>query len=195
MGPKVDARALLSAVVSPFVRLDDDELDRMAEGLRPLSRGAGEPLLEAEALPRDLVLIREGLVRTYDIEPNGREVNLRFLGPPNVAAAMSSLIEGAGQRELIEAVTPVVGYRFSRQAFERSPHYERLMRILVEQHYLSMERRLRMLQIPFARDRYAFFAEHLDRAIVQGMPDYHVASYLGVTPETLSRAKRKLSST
>lgn len=195
MGPKAHARTLLATVVSPFLRLDDHELDRMAAGLRPLTRGAGEPLLETEALPRDLVLIREGLVRTYDIEPNGRQVNLRFLGPPNVAAAMSSLIEGASQHELIEAVTPVAGYRFSRDEFARSPHYERLMRILVEQHYLSMERRLRMLQIPFARDRYAFFAEHLDRTIVEGMPDYHVASYLGVTPETLSRAKRKLAST
>jgi CRP-like cAMP-binding protein len=64
------------------------------------------------------------------------------------------------------------------------------MRILAEQHYLSMEQRLRMLQHRHVRERYAFYRAQMDESIVNAMPDFHVASYLGVAPETLSRAKR-----
>ena len=66
---------------------------------------------------------------------------------------------------------------------------EALRRILAEGHYLSMERRLRMLQGKSAPERYAYFLEHMEPEIVRGMPGYHVASYLGVTPESLSRVR------
>lgn len=187
-----EARHLLATVMAPFVSLDVGELDELVTWLRPVVCKAGELLVKTDALMRDLVLIREGLVRVYAIQPDGRQVNLRFLAAPNVAVSMTSLIQRTAAEEWIEAVTPLTGYRVSHEDLMRSERYERFMRLLAEQHYLSMERRVRMLQIPFARGRYAFFAAHVQPAIVAGMPDYHVASYLGVTPETLSRARRKL---
>jgi len=119
-------------------------------------------------------------------------VNLRFLCAPTVVVALSSFIRGTPAEETVEAVTEVEGFR-SRLADFEDEHpgvlAERMRRVLAEQHYLSMERRLRMLQWKSAAERYEYFVQHMEPDIVQGMPGYHVASYLGVAPESLSRVR------
>jgi hypothetical protein len=62
---------------------------------------------------------------------------------------------------------------------------------IVFEHYLSLERRLRMIQLKRAKQRYAYFCQVMPTEIVQGMPNFHIASYLGITPEALSRIKSK----
>ncbi|MCU0677789.1 MAG: Crp/Fnr family transcriptional regulator [Myxococcota bacterium] len=190
---EVDPRPLLVAVTAAFVTLASDELDTLANSLKPVRRVAGDILFRAGERCSEVVLIASGLVRVYEIDAKGRDRNLRFLAAPNLATALTSHITREPSREWIEAVTPVVGWRARFSDLERAPRGERWMRVLAEQHYLSMERRMRMLQIPSAAERYRFYREHLDPAIVAGMPDFHVASYLGVTPETLSRARRRRS--
>ncbi|MCB9600059.1 MAG: Crp/Fnr family transcriptional regulator [Sandaracinus sp.] len=189
----VDPRALLLVVTKPHVSLSAAEIDALATSLRIERWPAGGVIFRAGETCRELVLVASGLVRAYELEAKGRDVNLRFLAAPNLATALTSLITGEPAREWVEAVTPVVGLRARVADLERAPKGDRLLRVLAEQHYVSMERRLRMLQITSAADRYRFYREQLDPAIVAGMPDYHVASYLGVTPETLSRAKRRRS--
>ncbi|MEM9072959.1 MAG: Crp/Fnr family transcriptional regulator [Myxococcota bacterium] len=184
------AEAVVEAVVSPLVTLSANERSWIAQRLRPYHCDANVPLFPLGVRCEHIVLLYEGLVRSYFVEAEGRESNQRFLGPPNVAVSLTSVITQEPAEVCVEAVTPVVGFRMSLADLAESPRFHELMRVLAEQHYLSMERRLRMLQHKFVRERYAFYRTHLDPAIVAGMPDFHVASYLGVSAEALSRAKR-----
>ncbi len=188
-----DARALVTTVTEGQVVLSESELDAIVGALKPCRYDAGEVLFRRDERCRELVIIAAGLVRAYDVDARGRDVNHRFLAAPNLATALTSLITGEPAEEWIDAVTPVVGFRGSVEVLERIPRGDRILRIVAEQHYLSMERRMRMLQLRFAAERYRFYREHLDPVIVAGMPDFHVASYLGVSPETLSRARRRRS--
>ena len=186
-----DASEYLRALIAPHVELDEPTLAVLAEQLRPVRFAAGETLYAHGARCRDVVFLQEGIVRAYYLH-DGREVNLRLLCAPSVATAMASLITGAPAEEWIEAIDEVHGFRadFGRAA-GHGTLVERLRRVLVEQHYLSLERRLRMLQWKSVDERYAYFREHMEPHIVANTPGYHVASYLGVAPETLSRARRK----
>ena len=105
---------------------------------------------------------------------------------------MPSLITGEPSDEWVSAIVPVLGYRGDLCVLEeRLPSLTmRIRRILAEQHYLSLERRLRMLQYKSVSERYAYFRMHMEPEIVRNTPGYHVASYLGLSPETLSRVRR-----
>lgn len=162
--------------------------------MNPIRRAPGELLFDPADASSAFVLFDRGLVRTYGVDADGRERNLRFLAGPNLAAALSSVIRGTATEEWVAAVTVVEGYRGDFNALQSHPRFGALMRALAEQHFLSLERRVRTLQQPFAKKRYLVFLEEMDPAIVDAMPEHHVASYLGVTPETLSRAKRNLRS-
>ena len=189
-GRRGDARAVLDEVLSPHVTLSASEAEPLLDAMRQFSSAASAALLRPGERCRDAFLLRAGLVRTYVVDPDGRERNLRFLAAPNVAVSLASVIAASPSDECVEAVSDVFGWRLPISTIEGSPRGPDLMRLLAEQHYLAMERRVRMLQRTFAKDRYAFYCSHLDPDVVAGMPDYHVASYLGVSPEALSRAKR-----
>jgi len=187
-----DRESLIRRVAGEHLRLSASEVRTIAASMIPIRRAPAESLFSAADAPSAFVLFERGLVRTYAIDADGRERNLRFLAGPNLAAALSSVIRGTATEEWVAAVTAVEGYRGDFNALQSHPQFGALMRALAEQHFLSLERRVRTLQQPFAKARYRVFVEEMDPAIIEAMPDHHVASYLGVTPETLSRAKRNL---
>ena len=187
-----DPEPLIRRVAGEHLQLSTSEVRTIAAAMVPMRRAPGELLFARADTPSAFVLFDRGLVRTYGIDADGRERNLRFLAGPNLAAALSSVIRGTATEEWVAAVTAVEGYRGDFNALQSHPRFGALMRALAEQHFLALERRVRTLQQPFARARYRVFGEEMDPAIVDGMPNHHIASYLGVTPETLSRAKRNL---
>lgn len=189
-----DPDSLIRRVAGEHLRLSASEVRTIASAMNPIRRAPGELLFDPADASSAFVLFDRGLVRTYGVDADGRERNLRFLAGPNLAAALSSVIRGTATEEWVAAVTVVEGYRGDFNALQSHPRFGALMRALAEQHFLSLERRVRTLQQPFAKKRYLVFLEEMDPAIVDAMPEHHVASYLGVTPETLSRAKRNLRS-
>ncbi|MEM7138652.1 MAG: Crp/Fnr family transcriptional regulator [Myxococcota bacterium] len=182
---------LITNLLAPHFSPTDGEMRGMLESLRRVSFGRGEPIYRPGDVVRDICLMETGMVRAFYVHGD-REVNLRLLSAPSVAASMPSLITGEGADEWVSAITPVVGYRADLSFLERhAPKLsDRLRRVMAEQHYLSLERRLRMLQHKSVTERYAYFCAHMEPDIVQNTPGYHVASYLGLRPETLSRVRR-----
>jgi CRP-like cAMP-binding protein len=178
--------------VGKHLRLSGAESARLAPYLRPTRADAGTTLFAEGDTARELLLLSAGLVRVFYVHEH-REVNLRLLTAPSVVVPLASFIERAPARESVQALSDVEGLVFRIADFvETHPGEtsERIQRVLAEQHYLSMERRLRMLQWKSAAERYAYFVANVERAIVEGVPGVHVASYLGVRPESLSRVRR-----
>lgn len=147
-----------------------------------------------------MVLIERGLIRSFYLDDE-IEVNLRFLcdgslAVPFAALAQTWIAPTATRRssESLHCVTDVVGYVLPVDLIQtdQCAEFERLRTELAARHYVSMEQRLRMIQHQRAIDRYRKFLAWMPAPIVQQMPNFHVASYLGITPEVLSRVKQQL---
>lgn len=176
-----------------YLHLSANDVGSVRPYLSPTKTAEGEILHREGEVCRDLLLLTSGLVRVYYVHEH-REVNLRLMSAPAAVIALASFIDQVPARETIQALSDGAGIRFRlRDWADAHPGAtaERLMRVLAERHYLSMERRLRTLQWKSARERYAYFVEHMEREIVEQVPGIHVASYLGVRPESLSRVRRQ----
>ena len=143
-----------------------------------------------------------GLYRSFYLFDD-QEVNLRFLAGYSLLCPMSSLASllygGEKQKsaESIECVSagqvlclPVKDFIPNPKQTDYATHLK-VFNTIVFEHYLSLERRLRMIQLKRAKQRYEFFCQVMPTEIVNGMPNFHIASYLGITPEALSRIKTK----
>lgn len=185
------ARPLLQ-VLSQWIAITPQEIAPLKAYVRALQVPRQRMLFRVGDAVDDLLLLQSGLARSYQ-HRNGREVNLRFLAAPAAALPYNSFLQQMPADECLQAMTDLRGWRVRFRDFCREQAgllAERLQRLLAERHFLSMQRRVHMLQAGNAACRYAYFRSHMEPEIVAGTPAYHVASYLGITPESLSRLRR-----
>lgn len=124
---------------------------------------------------------------------DGRDFNKGFISEGGFCGAIEALITEAPTRLNIEALEPsrllVFPHRHLRSLYDRDPYWERVGRCFAERLLVKKVRKEAALLMDSASERYeAFLADN--PSLENRIADYHVASYLGVAPETLSRLKR-----
>jgi CRP/FNR family transcriptional regulator, anaerobic regulatory protein len=184
----------VAAYLGRWVTVDAAAADAIRAFLTPCGYRRGEALFRVGDPVDDIVFLTEGLVRVFQSR-EGRDLNLRLLTAPSAALPYHSYLLSVPSDEGLEAITEVRGFRVRFRAF-CAAHPGRvaaeLQRVLAERHFLAMQRRVRMLQAGRAEHRYRVFLEEMEPDIIRLTPALHIASYLGITPESLSRLRARV---
>jgi CRP-like cAMP-binding protein len=165
--------------------------------LAPLRREAGEHLVRAGEASDTLYLLGSGLVRLYYVTPDGRERNKAFYREGQVTGPVSAAMTGSAAPFSIECLEPVEALAFRYPDLRRAAHdigaIAALYTDLLAEAFIRNEQREAMLLTCDARQRYAWLQEH-EGELLARLPQFHIASYLGIDAVSLSRLKRKSSS-
>ncbi|NRB40428.1 MAG: Crp/Fnr family transcriptional regulator [Pseudomonadales bacterium] len=157
---------------------------------------SGEFIFQSGLICNEMFYITEGITRSFYIHED-KEINLRLVASNNVAIQYSSFITQEPSIEYIQCLTPCSGFKISLRDLKKiragNTKADYFLRVLAENHYLAMERRLFTLQHKSGFERYQYFLERMPAEIVEQTPAQHIASYLGLTPESFSRIKRELN--
>lgn len=172
-----------------------EQLQGWLSGVSLRRLASEEFLLHAGDESDTLFLLESGLVRFFYTMPDGRERNKAFyregqvMGP--VSAAMRS-VPAPFSIQCLEA-TEVIAFRFPDllKATESNPAIARLYRELLAEAFIRNEQREAMLLTCSAEERYQWLLEH-EGYLLQRVPQFHIASYLGMDAVSLSRLKRKI---
>lgn len=140
--------------------------------------------------------IETGLVRVYYLK-DGKEVTTYLSCDNGFVSSYSSFINQTKSYESIQCLESTETFSISHQAmqelYEIIPQWQRIGRLLAEQNVLCLaDRLLRMQSIP-AKEKYLDFLKTSPEKIVTRTPLIHIASYLGITPESLSRIRKQKS--
>ncbi|MCG8668190.1 MAG: Crp/Fnr family transcriptional regulator [Pseudomonadales bacterium] len=183
-------------IIQSYVELDEATKQALTNSFIERRFEKNEYIFTPAEVCNEAYILTQGLVRCFYIYDD-KEINLRLLCEPSAVIAYSSYIQQIKTEEYVQAIEPCEGFMISRQRFaqllESFPALQALPLQTAEQHYLSMERRLITIQYKSAEERLRAFQERMDPKIVERTPAVHVASYLGMAPESLSRAKRNLN--
>lgn len=158
--------------------------------------GKGAVLLKPGERAKGILYVSSGLLRYYYRETDGREANKAFLhegsfSSPLNACALDAEI-GCGVEALEPSVILVAASAAFDALYDAHPIFDRMGRKLGEWWMARKEMRTRAFQSQDARERYLdFIRMHGDLA--QRVPQYHIASYLGITEVSLSRIRRGLA--
>ena len=180
-------------------------LARLAEGapaahtalltrLRTCVRAKGELILQPGNACTHISIIQTGVVRHFRYDEDGKEHSTWFSFPGDGAVAMKSFVMGGPSQEGMEALTDCEMQLISQADLEeltRAHHpLETLYRKLLEQYFIDLEERLNRIQILSAAQKYRHMINERPQ-LLREIPHYHLASFLGVTKETLSRIRQK----
>lgn len=145
--------------------------------------------------PTKLYLLVSGVMRCYKISENGKEHNKRFFFPMDFVGALTALIKKQPSTFVYETLTACELYEVNYQDFTRlcetnitiSNFYAKALEIIF-MHY--EERQLDLISLSSSQ-RYQKLLNSIPD-IDKLIPQYHIASYLNITPVQLSRIKKKL---
>ena len=182
----------LRKALSERAALTADALERLcalfaARGYEPSATiaGPGEPLA-------DVFWIERGLVRVYTLGEDGAEWNKAFFDAGDFAGPFPAALEGLASDYGVETLEPTTIWTAPYAAFcalcDRDAACARLARRLLEDLLTMKERRARSLQQQGAADRYADFVSAFP-TLTGRVPQFHLASFLGMSEVTLSRVK------
>jgi CRP-like cAMP-binding protein len=187
---------LLTEAVKPLVP-HEDALARLMSASRVATVPKGSQVLRAGETATHLFHIHIGLLRYFYIDAaTGDERTGQFFDEGGTVTDAASFLTGAPATQTIEAVeesTLLIMPRVALlRAYDEDHAIERFGRKLVEAGFLGSQRRAANLLNLSPDDRYRLYVETRPE-IVRRVPQYLLASFLGVTPESLSRIRGRLA--
>jgi len=157
---------------------------------------AGEFLQRAGDVARHAAFVASGCLRSYVIDANGKEHIIQFAPETWWLADGASLMTGKPSQYFVDAVEESVLLLIdtaSHQAIiERVPGYAAAFRTGLQKHNAAKDERIVTTLSSTAEERYLEFLERYP-SLAQRVPQWMLASYLGVSPETVSRIRKHLS--
>nr|WP_314490959.1 Crp/Fnr family transcriptional regulator [uncultured Chryseobacterium sp.] len=156
----------------------------------------GEYLLQYGEICRNTFFVEKGLLRMYSIDKNGKEHIIQFAPENWLIGDRSSLYFSEKSNYYIEAVedseVSVLSRDFFNKLLEEFPNSIEKSDLVLQKHVKSLQDRINSLLGETAEERYLKFIRMYPDLLLR-VPQWMVASYLGITPESLSRVRKELA--
>ncbi len=177
--------------LATYITLQNSDIEIITSSFINKTYKKGTYLLKQENRANKIFFIEKGLVRMYFISEEGTEINTYFASNDSFITSFSSFINQHPSVEFIKAEKDTTVYTLDYSDFKTNNDFMIKFRTLfVEQNLICIKNRLDLLQTSNAKEKYEYFIKNTDKNIINGIPQYHIASYLGITPESLSRLKK-----
>ncbi|PCI35438.1 MAG: Crp/Fnr family transcriptional regulator [Flavobacteriaceae bacterium] len=154
----------------------------------------GHRLISEGETCKKLYYLETGLARSYYSNDKGKEITVWFFNEDNFLVGMDSFFNQRASiyaTELLEDCTLYsISYEKLHDLFDQYHLMERFGRVMITKIMGSMVDRLSAIQFQTAQERYDFMVKTYPK-IVYRAPLGTIASYLGITQETLSRIRSK----
>ena len=152
-----------------------------------------ELLLKEGQVSKHLYFIDKGLIRSFYNE-NDIEITTWFMKENDLIISVKSFFEQAPSTESLQAIEDCELYYISHknlnELYEKYQAFNTIGRVLTQHYYMMSEERLLNLRKKEAITRYQHLLQYHPQ-IAMRFPLKHIASYLGITLETLSRLRAK----
>ncbi|TXE07360.1 Crp/Fnr family transcriptional regulator [Gelidibacter salicanalis] len=155
-----------------------------------------EFLLRANEFSKHTFFIEKGLLRQYSIDSKGKEHTISFAPENWFVSDRESVYFNSSSAYFIQAIEVseivMIDQAFINLLSEKLPRFTEFNNKLLHNHIRHLQNRIHMLLSSNAEERYLEFVKMYPDILLR-VPQTMVASYLGITPESLSRVRKELA--
>lgn len=182
--------------INEHVSLTDEEWEFCKNNFRPKRMLKRQFLLQEGDVCRELAFVEKGALYSYSVDSNGNQHVIRFAFDGWWIADLQSFFTNNPSTFNIEVLEDSELLMLDRQNHEKLleeiPGYERYHRIIVQNAYVALQQRVENALGLTAEEKYVRLIEH-NPEFMNRVPLNLVASYLGMSPETLSRVRGQMN--
>ena len=188
--------AVLRAYLEARASFTDDEMRFVESLFVPTALAAGEFLQRAGQVATHAAFVASGCLRSYVIDAKGKEHIVQFAPETWWLADNISLATRTPTQYFYQAVEDsqalLIDPAAHQKIVDQVPAYAASFRAGLQKHAAAQDVRIVNSLAATAEERYLEFMQTYP-SIAQRVPQWMLASYLGISPETVSRIRRNLS--
>ena len=194
MGSKEEIENLLKSF-NNFFTLDGKERKEVARLFKSRTYRRRSLLLNEGDICNHYTFVVSGCFRMYAVDGKGKEHNLQFATENKWIMDFQSFYERKPSKLYIEAVESCEVLQITNEdllyLYTHYHRFDRNFRIIIERKYIEFQNRiLETISVP-ADERYENFMKQYPE-LIQRLPNTQIASYLGITPEFLSKLRKQI---
>jgi CRP-like cAMP-binding protein len=187
----------LVEVISKTVNLSDEDIQLCESYFELVNISKNTVLEEQGKKPNFLYFASSGFMRLFYDDENGDEQTNYLCAPNGFIASFLSFINQVNATENVECITDCEVLRISnanlKKLIDESENFKKFSLVIFEHAFLSTATRANDLATLSAEQRYKkLMVQHPE--IIHNIPIQHIASFLGMKPESLSRIRRQIIS-
>jgi CRP/FNR family transcriptional regulator, anaerobic regulatory protein len=193
------SQASIEPLLSYFERLiplNKEENELVTQKFRPRLYRKKQYVLQEGDICTQMNFVVRGCLRMYKIDNKGGTHILQFAAEDHWITDLGSFYSEKPSELTIDALEDTMVLRISHDdliaLYTQTPKFHRIFRVLIENSYVSLQKRLLQTISSSAEDRYQYFIDTYPH-LVNRLPQTQIASFLGITPEFLSRLRNKRS--
>ena len=177
----------------PSVKREDVQALQQVAVLRTYA--AGEVFVPIGNTRQKVGIIEQGLARGYRIKASGEEVSVMFAKEGEVVAAHDAIFYKIPTEQQIHFLEDsrvfVFDYRDVERLAANNPHIDYLRQQFIQEFLIKVLRRLETFLVYTPEQRYRWL-EREEPELLQRVQQKHLASFMGITPVSLSRLRKRL---
>jgi CRP-like cAMP-binding protein len=186
----------LKSYLNNISSLKEQTWDRILPMFKQETLAKNQFFAKENEIARKIGFLETGVVRAYFVNHEGKEYNKQFFVGQSVIGAYSSLLTTKpnliAQQALTDCVIYTCNYADLIALFDTHQDLERLTRKIAEYYFIEKEKKEIEIVLLEAAQRYIIFQNEFP-TLEQIIPQYHIASYLGVTATQLSRIRHQFA--
>lgn len=188
--------SLLRTHIEKRVPLTDDEFEIISKFFISKKIRKNQFLLNEGNICRHIGFVNFGCLREYTIDNKGNEHIVQFAIEDWWVSDLNSFLSGLPSKYNIDALQDSEVFLLEKSAREEllhnCPKMERFFRLLIEANHVANYQRIADTLSASAEERYLKFIKTYPKLYEQ-IPQNQIASFLGITPQSLSRIRKELS--
>ncbi len=177
-----------------ILKMDDDTFNLSLNFLKIIEIKKGEYFIKEGKDCQRIAYISNGIFRIFYLK-DGIEINTCFCKENSITSSFESFVNNTASKEFIQAIENATLVTISKEdlfkLYELSPEWQSISRLLTEKECLRLSNRASSLSFESAKEKYQNLLIH-QPDIIKRVSIQDIASYIGVTRETLSRIRSKI---
>lgn len=187
----------ISDFLLTLVPFNTDELNAIVNCFEKEKALKNQVLVAQGDICKHLYYVEQGMARSYYINENGKEITQWFFIAGKFMTSVDSFFQHTPSDYYLELLEDSIIYSITKEnldaLFNKYPKMQKLGRLATTEMLTRVVNKLNAIQFQTARDRYDYMLTEFPN-IAHHVPLGHIASYLGMSQETLSRIRRPNSS-